>query len=284
VNLKRNSLLVGAILLAFIAGIAFGGGVLFGSLRSNGNTASTAALAAVNQQSVGKSSLTNVGPNTISDIVTKTTPAVVKIESTSTSQSQKPLLNVPFFREYFGGQGTAQPQTLQQTALGSGFIISKDGYILTNQHAVDGANDIQVTIVGQNNPVKAKLVGSDQSLDLAVLKVDVGNNLPYLKLGASDQMSVGDWVIAIGNPDGLDHTVTVGVIGAKERPITIEGQTYKNLLQTDASINPGNSGGPLINLSGEVIGINTAVNAQAQGIGFAIPSKTVQGVLQKLMK
>ncbi len=129
-----------------------------------------------------------------------------------------------------------------------------------------------------------QVVGSDKDLDLAVLKINDGSNLPYLKLGDSDQIRVGDWAIAIGNPYGLDHTVTVGVISAKGRPMTIEQRNYRNLLQTDASINPGNSGGPLLDLAGEVVGINTAVNEQAQGIGFAIPSSTVEGVLSDLMK
>jgi S1-C subfamily serine protease len=126
------------------------------------------------------------------------------------------------------------------------------------------------------------VAGSDYDLDLAVLKVNAGSRLPILKLGDSSRVKAGNWVIAIGNPYGLDHTVTVGVISAKGRPIRVENRSYKNLLQTDASINPGNSGGPLLNLAGEVVGINTAV-AQAQGIGFAIPTKTVDEVLGELI-
>jgi serine protease Do len=133
-------------------------------------------------------------------------------------------------------------------------------------------------------------VGKDFDLDLAVLKIDASKKLPYIKFGDSDKMRVGEWVIAIGNPHQLDHTVTVGVISAKGRPITIPDQSsgktrvYKNLIQTDAAINPGNSGGPLISLQGEVIGINTAVSSQAQGIGFAIPINTVKEVLDDLIK
>ena len=129
----------------------------------------------------------------------------------------------------------------------------------------------------------ASLVGYDDQLDLAVLKINAGRKLPYLTLGNSDNTRVGDWVVAIGNPYGLDHTVTAGVISAKERPISIEGRQYKNLIQTDAAINPGNSGGPLLNTRGEVIAINTAVNAQAQGIGFAIPINTAKDVLNQLI-
>jgi S1-C subfamily serine protease len=167
--------------------------------------------------------------------------------------------------------------------MGSGFIISKDGYILTNEHVVDGATNIEVQLSGSDKPVPAKLVGSDFELDLAVLKISGQNDLPTLQLGDSDSVRVGEWAIAIGNPQGLEHTVTVGVISAKGRPVTVQDRQYKNLLQTDASINPGNSGGPLLNMSGQVIGINTAINASAQGIGFAIPTSTIQSVLETLI-
>jgi Do/DeqQ family serine protease len=212
-------------------------------------------------------------------------PAVVKIETTVTTRGRTvdPFFNDPFFREFFGRQ-FLPPEARVRQELGSGVIISQDGYILTNEHVIGDAQEIQVTIVGRSKPVRARVVGADHDLDLAVLKVDAGSNLPTLKLGNSDQVAVGEWVIAIGNPYGLDHTVTVGVISAKGRPITVEDRSYRNLLQTDASINPGNSGGPLLTLQGEVIGINTAVSTQAQGIGFAIPSNTVKGVLEDLIK
>lgn len=148
---------------------------------------------------------------------------------------------------------------------------------------IDGADTIQVFISGQDKPIAARVVGRDPELDLAVLKINSDGKLPYLKLGDSDKIEVGEWSVAIGNPFGLDHTVTVGVISAKGRPLTINGQNFKNLLQTDASINPGNSGGPLLNLKGEVIGINTAINAQGQGLGFAIPINTAKSVLDDLI-
>lgn len=275
-DLRKNRILVGVIVLAFVAGVAFTGGIFYAS----GHNFIKPVLG---NGSVVQTGLPGVGANTISEIVKQVGPAVVKIETTSTSSDQQgnPFLNDPFFREFFGNQGT--PQQQQQQNLGSGFIISQDGYILTNEHVVEGANQIQVSIAGLNKAVTGKVIGSDRDLDLAVLKVDTGSKLPYLKLGDSDQIAVGNWVIAIGNPYGLDHTVTVGVISAKGRPITVQDRSYRNLLQTDASINPGNSGGPLLNLNGEVIGINTAVSAQAQGIGFVIPSKTVAGVLHDLM-
>lgn len=218
---------------------------------------------------------------TVADIVSSTGPAVVKIDTITTNNVQiDPFFNDPFFRQFFGSP-FSEPQTREEHGLGSGLIISSDGNILTNDHVINGANKITVTIQGYKNPLQASVIGEDYDLDLAVLKVQA-KNLPYLKMGDSNKIRVGNWVIAIGNPYGLDHTVTVGVISAKGRPVTVENRNYKNLLQTDASINPGNSGGPLLNLAGEVIGINTAV-AQAQGIGFAIPSKTANDVIQQLI-
>ncbi|MNI39766.1 putative serine protease HhoB precursor [compost metagenome] len=170
--------------------------------------------------------------------------------------------------------------------MGTGFIFEKNGHILTNEHVIEGADEIRVTVEGYEKPFVAKLLGNSYELDLAVLKIENDKDLPILPIGNADAMKVGDWVVAIGNPHGFDHTVTVGVLSAKERPISIPDvqgtREYKHLLQTDASINPGNSGGPLLNLNGEVIGINTAVSSQAQGIGFAIPTSTISSVLENL--
>lgn len=222
-----------------------------------------------------------VRPADISSVVDKTAPAVVKIETVIQSRVQiDPMLNDPFFRQFFGVQ--EMPQTQTQTGLGSGFIVSEDGYIVTNNHVIEGANKIKVTL-SNNKTYSAKVVGADSELDLAVLKINPEGKLPTLKFGSSEGIRVGDWVVAIGNPYGLDHTVTVGVISAKGRPVSIENRKFRNLLQTDASINPGNSGGPLINLNGQVVGVNTAVNAGAQGIGFAIPSSTVASVYNQLI-
>lgn len=226
-----------------------------------------------------------VRPNNISDIAEKAVPAVVRIETVVTTQESdevSPFFDDPMFRQFFGVPEQSQPR--QRQGLGSGFIISEDGYILTNQHVIDQADEIYVTVTGREEPYRAELIGSDEMLDLAVLKIDPEEELTTLKLGDSEAADVGDWMIAIGNPYGLDHTVTVGVLSAKGRPLALEGHQFKNLLQTDASINHGNSGGPLLNLKGEVIGINTAINAQAQGIGFAIPSNTVKEVLQQLIE
>ncbi len=266
-----------------MAGIFFAGGFLFASSNYwlNMVQAESAESTSAGSDNIF---LPGVDSYTISDIVEKAGPAVVTIETYVSSPPQSnPYFNDPFFREFFG-RFHQTPQQQMKQGIGSGFIISDDGYILTNEHVVSNAQEIQVSIVGLDKPVSARIVGEDEELDLAVLKVDVDKKLPTLKLGDSSSVNVGNWVIAIGNPYSLDHTVTVGVISAKGRPITVQGRSYRNLLQTDASINPGNSGGPLLNLQGEVIGINTAVSSQAQGIGFAIPSDTVSSVLDELMK
>lgn len=205
--------------------------------------------------------------------------AVVQIVTTShvRGDPDNPFFNDPFFRQFFGGG----PGGREEQALGSGFVIDPDGIIITNEHVVEGADDIEVTLADQENQYPARLLGADRSLDLAVLKIDAAN-LTTLPLGDSDKARVGDWVVAVGNPYGLDHTVTVGVVSAKERSIDASNRHYDALLQTDAAINPGNSGGPLIDLSGRVIGINTAISAQGQGLGFAIPINTVKSVLPKL--
>lgn len=221
-------------------------------------------------------------PSSVADMVEKVGPAVVNVEvQVKVSSGADPFANDPFFRQFFGNSQT-QPQTQYETGIGTGFLISSDGYIITNQHVIDGASKITVQVPNHKNKLTAKVVGQDYESDLAVLKID-GTGYPTLSLGNSNNMRVGDFVAAIGEPYGLDHTVTTGVVSAKGRPITIENRNYKNLIQTDAAINPGNSGGPLLNMAGQVIGINTAVNSQAQGIGFAIPINTVKDILNQLM-
>lgn len=184
------------------------------------------------------------------------------------------------FERYFGDR-RARPEP--QRSLGSGFIISPDGFIATNNHVVEGADKINVNILdekGDYESYDAKIVGTDPLTDLALLKIEAKRDLPTLKLADFSKVEVGQWVLAIGNPFGLDHTVTSGIVSALGR--NISNNPYDNFLQTDASINPGNSGGPLLNLKGEVIGINTAIIARGQGIGFAIPSSTVKDIITKL--
>lgn len=225
-------------------------------------------------------SLPGIGPDAVADVVSQAGPATVKIAvKKSSGQAMDPFFNDPFFRQFFDLPFSSRQM---EEGFGSGFIISPDGFILTNEHVIDGASEIGVYVAGFEQPYTAKVIGVDYDLDLALLQITAETDLPFLTLGNSDQIRVGNWVIAIGNPYGLDHTVTTGVISAKGRPVTVGDRQYENLLQTDASINPGNSGGPLLNLRGEVIGINTAINATAQGIGFAIPTSTVQHVLEDL--
>ncbi len=181
------------------------------------------------------------------------------------------------FEKFFGQQG---PRNRDQHSLGSGFIISKDGYIVTNNHVIEGADEISVKLHTNGKNVDAKIVGQDEDTDLALLKIDAGDDLPTLSFADSDNVKVGQWVMAIGNPFGLGHTVTAGIISAKGR--VINAGPYDNFLQTDASINPGNSGGPLINLDGKVVGINTAIIASGQGIGFAIPSSMAEDIIVQL--
>jgi len=205
----------------------------------------------------------------ISNIARRAEPAVVSVTATIPGQTES--------------NGFFAFQTPPQTSLGSGFLISPDGYILTNDHVIDGASRIQVNVNGFSRPFTAKVVGASFALDLAVVKINAPRPLPSLPLGNSNQIRVGEWDIAIGNPYGLSNTLTVGVISAEGRPLTIGNRNYQDLLQTDAPINPGNSGGPLLNLAGQVIGINTAVNASGQGLGFAIPINTARQVLEDLI-
>jgi serine protease Do len=181
-----------------------------------------------------------------------------------------------FFDEFFKNQPRRE---FKQSSLGSGFILDKDGYIVTNNHVIDGADEIQVKLKdGMEFP--AEIIGRDESTDLALIKIKADHDLPVLPLGDSDKMDIGQWVLAIGSPFGLEHTVTAGIISAKGR--VIGAGPYDDFIQTDASINPGNSGGPLINMYGEVIGINTAIVAGGDGIGFAIPVNIAKEIFAQL--
>ena len=229
--------------------------------------------------------------NHFADIAEKVDNGVVKVTSTvetAGSQELPHIFNDPYFRFFFGDKlPLPEQQPRKRQGFGSGFIVSEDGYIVTNQHVIDGADKVEVSINGIEEPLKAEIVWSDFSLDLAVLKVDTDADLTPIKLGDSEKIRPGEWAIAIGNPFGFEHTVTVGVISALGRPIQIptndrQVRTYQNLIQLDAAINPGNSGGPLLNINGEVIGINTAVSAVGQGIGFAIPINEIKGIVDQL--
>ncbi|MCB1173241.1 MAG: trypsin-like peptidase domain-containing protein [Leptospiraceae bacterium] len=206
----------------------------------------------------------------------------ISTEKTVTLKSH-PFYNDPMFRRFFGPESNSQPRTQKQTGLGTGFILSADGYICTNYHVVAKMDSVKVNI--GDKQFEAKVIGSDEISDIALLKVNGISGLKPVTLGDSDKVRVGDWAIAIGNPFGLDRTFTVGVISATAREAVDEsGNTH---IQTDASINPGNSGGPLINIKGEVVGVNRMIYSQTGGnlgIGFAIPINTAKTILESLRK
>jgi len=193
-----------------------------------------------------------------------------------------------FFNRFFGGQGGQDTGPIRERSLGSGVVVDEKGYIVTNRHVVEKADRVRVRFQDDPPGVQhdAKVIGTDQETDLAVIKVEVDRALPKAKMGNSDSLQVGDWVLAIGSPFGLSETVTAGIVSAKGRDIVPQRQ-FQTFIQTDAAINPGNSGGPLVNMTGEVIGINTAIlsetNAYA-GVGFALPSKTVVEVYNQLIQ
>jgi serine protease Do len=179
-----------------------------------------------------------------------------------------------------GPQGQGEGDPFRSDAGGSGFVISRDGYVVTNFHVIEGATEVKVHLGDRDFPAEVK--GTDQATDLALLKINAGENLRYLELGDSDAVRVGDWTMVIGNPLNLDKTVTTGVVSAKGRSLGISDASFENFIQTDAAINFGNSGGPLVNLRGEVVGIATAINWGAENIGFAVPVNTLKEVLPQL--
>ncbi|MBE0596814.1 MAG: DegQ family serine endoprotease [Desulfuromonadales bacterium] len=202
------------------------------------------------------------------EVSTKVTPAVVNIRAARMRSLGGEM--GPLFEDFFGPFFRGRPMPKQQEqSLGSGFLISEDGYILTNAHVISDAEEIKIRL-SDRRVYDGRVIGIDPRTDIAVLKIDTGEKLPTAVLGDSDLLHVGQWALAIGNPFGLDRTLTVGVISATGRT-DVGIEDYEDFIQTDASINPGNSGGPLLNIYGEVIGINTAIVASGQGIGFAIP-------------
>ncbi|QLA15965.1 Do family serine endopeptidase [Desulfolutivibrio sulfoxidireducens] len=269
----------------------------------------SSVLAVVTLIALSASALASSLPE-VTALVEQAGPAVVNISTTKTINNQgklrdffqqMPRKGTPFddffdqFDRFFGPQGPhGGPQGPQngpqgprdrergpkQRSLGSGFIISRDGYIVTNNHVIDQADEVKVLLRDSDKPLSAKVVGRDPEMDLALIKIDGQKDLPYLEFGDSGALKVGEWVVAIGNPFGLQNTVTMGIVSAKGR--IIGAGPFDNFIQTDASINPGNSGGPLLDLDGRVIGINTAIVASGQGIGFAIPSNMAKDIIGQL--
>ena len=228
------------------------------------------------------------GRDSIADIAETAAPAVVGVTAYRPAANKSGSRDDDeYFQRFFGLPPEEEPR--ERKAFGTGFIFRPDGYILTNAHVVEKAIRVEVLLQNERTPLPAEVVGLSPLLDLAVLKVSAKRSLPVLALGDSTKLRPGEWVVAIGNPLGYDHTVTAGVISATGRRVEVAGNTgqkprvYEDLLQTDAAINPGNSGGPLLNIDGQVIGINAVVSAIGQGIGFAIPIKSVRDALDELI-
>ena len=224
-------------------------------------------------------------PSSFAELAENLGPTVVNVKVTKIENATFQRPHIPeghfgdFFERFFRDMPRRHENHRTQGA-GSGVIISEDGYILTNNHVVEGASEVTVTLSNKKE-YQAQVIGLDPKTDLAVLKIDAEKPLPAASMGNSENLKVGDWVVAIGNPFGLNHTVTSGIVSAKGR--VIGAGPYDDFIQTDASINPGNSGGPLFNMNGEVVGINTAIIPQGQGIGFAIPVNTAKPLIPQLV-
>jgi serine protease Do len=294
VRMKANRLAYSvSILITLTVGILIGTVISSGVKGQDKKSSSDVALLTVPSPQVLS--------NQFSQISKQLEPSVVNINTESTIKTPRRRRGAPnndedgnpfddFFDRFFGGQGGQGGSgggSIRERSLGSGVIVDPKGYIVTNRHVVEKADRIRVKL--QDDPPgmlhDAKVIGSDQETDLAVIKIESDKPLPTAKLGNSDSMQVGDWVLAVGSPFGLSETVTAGIVSAKGRNIVPQRQ-FQSFIQTDAAINPGNSGGPLVNMTGEVIGINTAIltdtNAYA-GVGFALPSNTVAQVYNQLV-
>ncbi len=273
---------------------SIGGGLIAAlAVATRGNApVAVVARADTNTQRVSQLS------NSFADIIEKASPAVVKVSSTriikasdQQGQGNNPLMSDPFFRQFFGGPGNARPRDQRESGLGSGILVSSNGYILTNNHVVDKSSKLKVEL-SDGRDFTGKIVGTDPQTDVAVVKIEA-NDLPTLPFANSDTARVGDLCFAIGNPFGQDHTVTMGIVSAKNRHLRSAATSIESFIQTDASINPGNSGGALINSRGELIGMNTMIltggnsfggEGGSVGIGFAVPSNLAKQVMDQIEK
>ncbi|NES17721.1 MAG: PDZ domain-containing protein [Symploca sp. SIO3E6] len=273
-------------LLLLGTGVTFSGGYLLASNSPFSAESDTETSSGVFAAPVVARSLLNQDSNFITKVVDQVGPAVVRINASrrvSRNRQVPDRFNDPFFDRFFGSQAPQQPSQRVEQGTGSGFIINKDGQLLTNAHVVDGADTVEV-VLKDGRSFEGKVIGTDSLTDVAVIKIE-GDNLPTVALGDSDQLRSGEWAIAIGNPLGLDNTVTTGIVSGTGRSSSQVGVEDKRVefIQTDAAINPGNSGGPLLNASGEVIGMNTAVIQGAQGLGFSIPINTARQIAEQLI-
>jgi serine protease Do len=282
---NKRLLYLGLIIATLTIGVVIGT-IVSGGVKATGEAQKSAALVIPDPVALS---------NEFSRIAAAIDPAVVNINTEATveqssarggGRGQPPADPFDFFN-FFGVPPDQQDRNFRSRGTGTGFIVDKAGFILTNHHVVEKASKITVRLDDKSEH-QAKLIGSDNETDLAVIKIDVGHDLPVAHLGNSDSLKVGDWVLAIGSPFGLDHTVTAGIISAKGRENIGGGNNaFQSFLQTDAAINPGNSGGPLVSMNGDVIGINTAIiseNRQYAGLGFALPSNTAIKVYNQLVQ
>lgn len=234
---------------------------------------------------IRSASTTVGGPASYADAVSAAIPAVVNIYTTKViTQRPNPLFEDPFFRRFFGDVVPQMPRQRLENSLGSGVVVSENGYVLTNNHVIQGADQIEIALA-DGRTAQASVVGTDPETDVAVLKINL-DKIPTIVLGSSDDLRIGDVVLAIGNPFGVGQTVTMGIVSATGRS-RLGISTYENFIQTDAAINPGNSGGALINAHGELIGVNTAIYSRSggsQGIGFAIPVSLAKGVMTQIIE
>lgn len=293
--LKINSSMGRKIILSTVILLLLTTGILIGKYFFNGNNNNLSENSVVQVQNSLQDNNRNISETretAITRTVRKVSPAVVGINVEEVREVQDPFSmfnNDPFFKQFFQNRG---PQTQVVKELGSGFIISEDGYIVTNDHVAGNATKISVTMTN-GETIDAKLIGSDKNTDVALLKIDK-NNLEYVKLGNSDEVIIGEWVVALGNPFGLFEindkpTVTVGVVSATDMKVNADGnRVYKDMIQTDASINAGNSGGPLLNADAEVIGMNTIIftgggyGNGSIGVGFAISINRVKMIMEEI--
>jgi serine protease Do len=296
INNLRQQKLLSLSLLVFTLSV----GILIGTLVSGSVSAAKEQAVAPDATPLVIPSAT-ASPNEFSKLAKMVEPAVVNItaEVTGKGPTARRRTTEPdeeegggdemeLFRRFFGrqGQGGPAPRPRPREATGSGFLVDKNGYIVTNFHVVEKADSVKVKLSGDDKEYKAKVIGSDWESDIAVIKIDAGKALPALKIGNSDAVQVGDWAVAIGSPFGLAASVTAGIISATGRDLP-SAEQFQRFIQTDAAINPGNSGGPLVNIHGEVIGVNTAIATQSggyQGIGFALPSNQMVKVYNSIIQ
>ena len=283
--LRRFTIATLFVVFGFIAGL-----VLTGRMRTADDAAAQAPAAPSGQAKPAVPSGRNVSATVagMPDLTNAAELAIASVPNISSTQvvrtANSPFANDPFFRDFFGGDSPFGYRERLQQSLGSGVVVSTDGYVLTNNHVIgDARSEVSVTLPDKRE-LRAKIVGIDEATDLAVLKIEAGN-LPVLAWGDSSKLKVAEWVLAVGNPFGvLNQTVTLGIVSATGR--SLEGRLYEDFIQTDAAINQGNSGGALINARGELVGINTAIFSQTggyQGVGFAVPSNLAKHVMNELI-